>query len=38
VQWAAFRKRLGQEHLPELFKDVLKEIKLLLEPLIKQQG
>jgi len=33
--WAAFRKRLKQDHIPESFQEITTEIELFLEPVIK---
>ena len=33
--WAAFRKRLKQDHVPESFQEIVAEVKLFLEPIIK---
>jgi len=33
--WAAFRKRLKQDHVPESFQEIVTEVKLFLEPVIK---
>jgi hypothetical protein len=38
VQWTAFRKRLGQDHVPELFKDVIRELNAFLISIIKKYG
>ena len=35
VQWAAFRKRLDQEHLPEKFADIVNQVACFLEPVVK---
>jgi hypothetical protein len=34
VQWNAFRKRLGQDHVPTAFDDVLLVLRMFLEPVI----
>jgi predicted nucleotidyltransferase component of viral defense system len=34
-KWAAFRKRLKQDHVPESFQKIATEVKLFLEPVIK---
>ncbi len=33
--WAAFRKRLKQDHVPESFQKIATEVELFLEPVIK---
>ncbi len=33
--WAAFRKRLKQEHVPESFREMATEVEIFLEPIIK---
>lgn len=33
--WAAFRKRLKQDHVPESFQELATEVELFLEPVIK---
>lgn len=33
--WAAFRKRLKQDHVPESFQEMATEVELFLEPVIK---
>lgn len=33
--WAAFCKRLKQDHVPESFQEIATEIELFLEPVIK---
>ncbi len=33
--WAAFRKRLKQDHVPESFQEMSAEVELFLEPVIK---
>lgn len=33
--WAAFRKRLKQDHVPEYFQEMATEVELFLEPVIK---
>jgi hypothetical protein len=35
MQWTAFRKRLKQDHIPEKFLDIIKTLKVFLEPVIK---
>ena len=34
--WAAFRKRLKQDHVPESFQEMATEVELFLEPVIKR--
>jgi hypothetical protein len=34
-QWAAFRKRLDQPHVPESFDQVVKQIEMFLDPIVK---
>lgn len=34
VQWAAFRKRLQQEHVPSEFREVLSAMELFLAPIV----
>lgn len=33
--WAAFRKRLKQDHVPESFQEMATEVELFMEPVIK---
>ncbi len=35
LMWAAFRKRLKQDHVPESFQEIVTEVELFLEPVIK---
>jgi Nucleotidyl transferase AbiEii toxin, Type IV TA system len=35
VQWNAFRKRLGQDHVPIAFDDVLLVLRMFLEPVLQ---
>ncbi|PIE66432.1 MAG: hypothetical protein CSA26_00890 [Desulfobacterales bacterium] len=35
LMWAAFRKRLKQDHVPESFQEMATEVELFLEPVIK---
>ncbi len=35
MQWAAFRKRLKQDHIPEKLLDIIKTLKVFLEPVVK---
>jgi len=34
TQWAAFRKRLGQEHVPILFKEIAASVDSFLSPIV----
>ena len=36
VQWVAFRKRLGQEHVPESFKEIVSAVRAFLAPVVNQ--
>jgi predicted nucleotidyltransferase component of viral defense system len=35
IQWAAFRKRMGQEHIPEDFREVVYAVRDFLTPVVQ---
>jgi len=34
-QWAAFHKRLNQPHVPESFDQVIKQVEIFFDPIVK---